>query len=103
LNLDFAEVFDCQLGRTCPIEQTEGAKFWMRVMSELKNRGVNENTFFGSASFSSSSTISFLIAMTSLLREVWPVHTKIWTLSSSILHPNLSLPPQAAEALGSFV
>src|SRR5947199_4149146 len=24
------------------IEQTEGAKFWMRVMSELKNRGVND-------------------------------------------------------------
>ena len=25
------------------IEQTEGAKFWMRVMSELKNRGVGVN------------------------------------------------------------
>jgi len=24
------------------IEQTEGAKFWMRVMSEIKNRGVND-------------------------------------------------------------
>jgi putative transposase len=24
------------------IEQTEGAKFWMRVMSEMKNRGVND-------------------------------------------------------------
>jgi putative transposase len=24
------------------IEQTEGAKFWLRVMSELKNRGVND-------------------------------------------------------------
>ena len=24
------------------IEQTEGAKFWQRVMSELKNRGVND-------------------------------------------------------------
>jgi putative transposase len=24
------------------IEQTEGAKFWMRVMAELKNRGVND-------------------------------------------------------------
>ena len=24
------------------IEQTEGAKFWMRVMSELSNRGVND-------------------------------------------------------------
>jgi putative transposase len=24
------------------IEQTEGAKFWMRVMTELKNRGVND-------------------------------------------------------------
>ena len=24
------------------VEQTEGAKFWMRVMSELKNRGVND-------------------------------------------------------------
>lgn len=24
------------------IEQTEGAKFWMRVMSELKNRGVHD-------------------------------------------------------------
>ena len=24
------------------IEQTEGAKFWMRVMSELRNRGVND-------------------------------------------------------------
>jgi len=24
------------------IEQTEGAKFWMRVMSELKNRGTND-------------------------------------------------------------
>ena len=24
------------------IEQTEGAKFWMRVMSELKNRGVGD-------------------------------------------------------------
>ena len=24
------------------IEQTEGAKFWMRVMSELKNRGVQD-------------------------------------------------------------
>ena len=24
------------------IEQTEGEKFWMRVMSELKNRGVND-------------------------------------------------------------
>jgi putative transposase len=24
------------------IEQTEGAKFWMRVMSELKNRGLND-------------------------------------------------------------
>jgi putative transposase len=24
------------------IEQTEGPKFWMRVMSELKNRGVND-------------------------------------------------------------
>lgn len=24
------------------IEQTEGAKFWLRVMSELKNRGVED-------------------------------------------------------------
>jgi putative transposase len=24
------------------VEQTEGAKFWMRVMSELKNRGLND-------------------------------------------------------------
>jgi putative transposase len=24
------------------IEQTEGAKFWLRVMSEIKNRGVND-------------------------------------------------------------
>lgn len=24
------------------IEQTEGAKFWMRVMTEIKNRGVND-------------------------------------------------------------
>ena len=24
------------------IEQTEGAKFWMRVMTELKNRGVTD-------------------------------------------------------------
>jgi len=24
------------------VEQTEGAKFWMRVMSEIKNRGVND-------------------------------------------------------------
>ena len=24
------------------IEQTEGAKFWLRVMTELKNRGVND-------------------------------------------------------------
>jgi len=24
------------------IEQTEGAKFWMRVMAEIKNRGVND-------------------------------------------------------------
>jgi transposase-like protein len=24
------------------IEQTEGAKFWLRVMSELKNRGVQD-------------------------------------------------------------
>jgi putative transposase len=24
------------------VEQTEGARFWMRVMSELKNRGVND-------------------------------------------------------------
>jgi putative transposase len=24
----------------CWIEQTEGAKFWLRVMNELKNRGV---------------------------------------------------------------
>jgi putative transposase len=24
------------------VEQTEGAKFWMRVMSELKNRGIND-------------------------------------------------------------
>src|SRR6202051_194629 len=24
------------------IEQTEGAKFWLRVMTEIKNRGVND-------------------------------------------------------------
>ena len=24
------------------IEQTEGAKFWLRVMNEIKNRGVND-------------------------------------------------------------
>lgn len=24
------------------IEQTEGAKFWLRVMTKLKNRGINE-------------------------------------------------------------
>ena len=24
------------------IEQTEGAKFWLKVMTELKNRGVND-------------------------------------------------------------
>ncbi len=24
------------------IENTEGAKFWLRVMNELKNRGVND-------------------------------------------------------------
>ena len=24
------------------IEQTEGAKFWLQVMTELKNRGVND-------------------------------------------------------------
>ena len=24
------------------IEQTEGAKFWLRVMNELKNRGVED-------------------------------------------------------------
>jgi putative transposase len=24
------------------IEQTEGAKFWLRVMNELKNRGVGD-------------------------------------------------------------
>ncbi len=26
---------------TC-IEQTEGAKFWLRVMTEIKNRGAND-------------------------------------------------------------
>jgi putative transposase len=24
------------------IEQTEGAKFWLKVMNELKNRGLND-------------------------------------------------------------
>src|SRR5262249_12658171 len=33
---------------------------------------------------SSSSTISFLIGMTSLPREVWTDHTKIWTPSSLV-------------------
>jgi putative transposase len=28
--------------RTVTIEQTEGAKFWLRVMNELKNRGVQD-------------------------------------------------------------
>ncbi len=26
----------------CKIEQTEGAKFWLRVMNELKNRGAQD-------------------------------------------------------------
>ena len=27
------------------IEQSEGAKFWLRVMNELKNRGVEDFLF----------------------------------------------------------
>src|ERR1700722_17755801 len=31
--------------KTCWIEQTEGAKFWLKVMNELKNRGVQYIVF----------------------------------------------------------
>ena len=40
-------------------------------------------------SFSSSSAISFLIAIASLLREVWPDHTKIWTVPVIFLSAQL--------------
>jgi hypothetical protein len=82
------------------IEQTEGAKFWLRVMTEIKNRGVNLRSSSPVLAVDFSAALALLLTLAGL---IWLIDKAFYAAGRQIVVGKITEPAivQYARSLDS--